>query len=120
MDTSKTFLIGLLGEGISASRSPDIHQSEAKTLGQVLVYRMVDFQRFQVPAAQLSSILTAAEHFGFDALNITHPFKQLVIPFLSELSGEATIIGSVNTVVLQEGSRVGHNTDWFGFYESFR
>jgi shikimate dehydrogenase len=57
---------------------------------------------------------------GFTGLNITHPCKQLVMPLLDDLSGDARALGAVNTVVLEDGKRVGHNTDWFGFAESFR
>jgi shikimate 5-dehydrogenase len=51
---------------------------------------------------------------------ITHPCKQLVIPLLDDLSDDARALGAVNTVVLKDGKRVGHNTDWFGFAENFR
>jgi shikimate dehydrogenase len=43
-----------------------------------------------------------------------------VIPHLDELSPDAEALGAVNTVVLRDGRRVGHNTDWSGFVESFR
>ena len=57
---------------------------------------------------------------GFAGLNITHPCKQAVIPLLHELSPDAQALGAVNTVVLRDGKRVGHNTDWWGFAENFR
>jgi shikimate dehydrogenase len=43
-----------------------------------------------------------------------------VLPLLHDLSPDARALGAVNTVVLRDGKRVGHNTDWFGFAESFR
>ncbi|WP_440982653.1 shikimate dehydrogenase, partial [Shinella sumterensis] len=51
--------------------------------------------------------------------NITHPCKQTVIPYLTRLSDDAEMLGAVNTVVFQNGERVGHNTDWYGFYKNF-
>jgi shikimate dehydrogenase len=51
---------------------------------------------------------------------VTHPFKQSIIAELDELSGEAADIGAVNTVVFRAGEAVGHNTDCWGFAESFR
>lgn len=42
------------------------------------------------------------------------------MPLLDELSDEAAAIGAVNTVVLTNGKRIGHNTDWWGFAESFK
>ena len=57
---------------------------------------------------------------GFAGLNITHPAKQAVLPLLDELSEAAGALGAVNTVVFEAGRRIGHNTDWWGFAESFR
>ncbi|WP_185073447.1 shikimate dehydrogenase, partial [Pseudomonas protegens] len=45
---------------------------------------------------------------------------QSILPLLDELSPEARGIGAVNTVVLKDGKRVGHNTDCLGFAEGFR
>ena len=53
-------------------------------------------------------------------LPLTHPVKQAVIPLLDDLSEDASALGAVNTVVFQAGRRMGHNTDWSGFAESFR
>ncbi|HCV71752.1 MAG TPA: shikimate dehydrogenase, partial [Agrobacterium sp.] len=41
------------------------------------------------------------------------------LPHLHELSDDARMLGAVNTVVFKDGRRIGHNTDWYGFYESF-
>jgi shikimate dehydrogenase len=57
---------------------------------------------------------------GFSGLNITHPCKQKIIPFLTDLSDDAHLLGTVNTVLLRSGKRIGHNTDWSGFAESLR
>ena len=62
----------------------------------------------------------AAERMGFAGLNITHPCKQSVLPLLTDLSDDARALGAVNTVVLRDGRRWGHNTDWLAFSESFR
>jgi shikimate dehydrogenase len=65
-------------------------------------------------------LLLAAELMNFTGLNITFPCKQTIIPLLDELSPEARGIGAVNTVVLKDGKRIGHNTDCLGFAEGFR
>jgi shikimate dehydrogenase len=57
---------------------------------------------------------------GFDGLNITHPCKQAIIPYLDELSDNARALGAVNTVILKDGRKIGENTDWSGFAEPFR
>ena len=68
----------------------------------------------------LPDLLMAAERMNFTGLNITFPCKQAIIPLLDELSPQARGIGAVNTVVLKDGKRIGHNTDCLGFAEGFR
>ena len=113
-------LLGLIGAGIQASRSPALHMQEAASQGFPCVYRLIDLDRIEGGAAALPDLLTAAERLGFAGLNITFPCKQAVIPLLHALSPEAEALGAVNTVVLRGGRRVGHNTDCSGFAESFR
>jgi shikimate dehydrogenase len=118
--SERAVLIGLLGRGIGSSRSPVMHEREGARLGMDYVYRLIDFDQFGLDDAALGKIVASAEALGFSGLNVTHPFKQNVIPFLTDLSPEASAIGAVNTVVLRDGRRVGYNTDSWGFAESFR
>ncbi|MBL0405601.1 shikimate dehydrogenase [Microvirga aerilata] len=113
-------LVGLVGAGIQASRTPKLHEREGARQGLRYVYKLIDLEALGVDASALPEILTAAERLGFAGLNVTHPCKQAVIPFLDELSPDAAALGAVNTVVLKDGRRIGHNTDWWGFAESFR
>lgn len=115
-----TILLGLIGAGIQASRTPAMHEQEAAAQGRRCIYKLIDLDRLGLRPDSLEELLTAAERMGFAGLNITHPCKQAVIPLLSELSADAAAIGAVNTVVLRDGKRIGHNTDWSGFAESFR
>ncbi|HSR06474.1 MAG TPA: shikimate dehydrogenase [Bryobacteraceae bacterium] len=119
-ETPASFLIGLIGSGIQASRTPAMHMLEASRQGLRYVYKLIDLEKLGVGVEALPELLNAAERLGFDGLNITHPCKQAVIPLLTELSAEARAIGAVNTVVLRDGKRSGHNTDCTGFAESFR
>jgi shikimate dehydrogenase len=113
-------LVGLVGTGIQASRTPALHEREGAKQGLRYVYKLIDLEVLGLDAGALPEILTAAQRFGFSGLNITHPCKQSVIPYLDELSPDAAALGAVNTVVLKDGRRIGHNTDWWGFAESFR
>src|SRR5665213_3673054 len=119
-ESQPSFLIGLIGSGIQASRTPAMHMLEASRQGLRYVYKLIDLEKLGLGVEALPGLLTAAERLGFDGLNITHPCKQAVIPLLTDLSAEARAIGAVNTVVLREGKRSGHNTDCTGFAESFR
>jgi shikimate dehydrogenase len=97
-----------------------MHEREGTEQGIRYIYKLIDLEAPGLDASALPDILTAAQRFGFAGLNITHPCKQTVIPLLDELSPDAEALGAVNTVVLKEGRRIGHNTDWWGFAESFR
>ena len=119
-ESQASFLIGLIGAGIQASRTPAMHMLEASRQGLRYVYKLIDLDKLGLGVEALPALLNAAEHLGFDGLNITHPCKQAVIPLLTELSEEARSIGAVNTVVLRNGKRSGHNTDCTGFAEGFR
>jgi len=119
MGRPDTLLLGLIGSGIGGSRSPAMHEGEAAAHGLRCIYQLVDLDRLGLTTDALPDLVTGAERMGFAGLNITHPCKQAVIPLLTGLSDDARAIGSVNTVVFDAGSRVGHNTDWQGFSRSF-
>ena len=120
MKPGSSYLVGLIGAGIQASRTPAMHEREAAEQGLHCEYRLIDLEKLQVGAEALPDLLKEAERKGFAGLNITYPCKQSVLALLHELSDDARAIGAVNTVVLSNGLRVGHNTDWWGFAESFR
>jgi shikimate dehydrogenase len=113
-------LLGLIGEGIQGSRTPEMHMREGEAQGLRLVYRLIDLTKLGLAVEALPELLTGVERAGFDGLNITHPCKQAVIPSLDELSDDARALGAVNTVLFRDGKRIGHNTDWSGFAEPFR
>ena len=116
----QSFLVGLIGAGIQASRTPAMHEREGAEQGLLYLYKLIDLENLALGADALPDLLTAAERMGFTGLNITYPCKQSVIPLLTNLSDDARALGAVNTVVLRDGKRIGHNTDWWGFAESFR
>src|SRR5262245_4384981 len=106
-----SILVGLLGRGIQSSRTPAMHEAEGRALGVSYVYRLLDTDLMAEAAIGLGELISRAEHFGFTGFNVTFPYKQDIIPLLDELSPSAEALGSVNTVVLDGGRRVGHNTD---------
>jgi shikimate dehydrogenase len=117
----RSVLVGLIGAGIGASRTPAMHEREGAAQGLTYIYKLIDLETLGLTAEALPELLTAARRFGFAGLNITHPGKQAVIPLLDDLSPDARALGAVNTVVFgRDGRAVGHNTDWSGFAEAFR
>lgn len=120
MTQTSSILAGLIGAGIQASRTPAMHEHEGDAQGIRYLYRLIDLDQLGVTSAALPELLDAAQRLGFTGLNITFPCKQAIIPLLDELSPEARGIGAVNTVVFQDGKRIGHNTDCLGFAEGLR
>ena len=55
---------------------------------------------------------------GLKGLNITIPYKQVVIPYLNEIDETALHIGAVNCINIKNGLLKGYNTDYLGFKNS--
>lgn len=113
-------LCGLIGAGIQGSRSPALHEAEARAQGLQLRYELIDLDVLGAGPEALPGLLEDAARKGFRGLNITFPCKQAVIPLLDGLSEEARAIGAVNTVVIAGGKLTGHNTDGPGWGWGFR
>lgn len=110
---SRGYRVALLGNGIKPSLSPALHMAEARRLGLDYEYRTVDLGgRREV---DLGAELQRLEDAGFDAANVTHPFKQAVLGHVADLSPVVRRLGSANLVLLGDGRRTAHNTDVTGF-----
>jgi shikimate dehydrogenase len=115
-----SYLLGLVGSGIGASLTPAMQEREGDEAGLRISYRLIDADRRGFGVQDLPDVLAWAQRLGFDGLNVTHPFKQAVIPLLDELSEDAADLGAVNTVVFRDGRALGRNTDWSGYGRAFR
>lgn len=116
----KTCKIGLIGRGIQLSRTPFMHEAEGKRLGLNYKYDLIDVDLMGDAPPPISEILNSLEAAGYAGVNVTFPFKQSVMEFLDDFSDAAVAVGSVNTVIFEDGRRVGHNTDVTGFEQSYR
>jgi len=112
------FLTGLVGRDIQASRSPWMHEREADAQGVRLVYSIYDFAARGWSEADVPRFLEAAALLGVAGLNVTHPYKQAVVPLLDSLSDGAQRVGAVNTIRFEDGKTTGFNTDVTGFAEA--
>ena len=114
--TQHPYLLGLVGAGVGPSLTPALHMREAKALGLDYLYRAIDLTALRIPPSEIGTVLRYAAALGFDALNVTHPCKQLVIEHLDRLDDRAARVGAVNTVIFSEaGAATGYNTDHSGF-----
>lgn len=120
MTADRAIKVGLIGASIQQSKSPFLHETEARALGLDLDYELLDLKAMGVGPEALPDLLRQVESEGYAGVNVTHPCKQAVMPLLDDLSEDAAMIGAVNTVVFEDGRRRGYNTDEWGFRESFR
>lgn len=60
------------------------------------------------------------EVYTLNGFNITIPYKEIIIPYLDELSSDAKAIQAVNTVLVKDNRLIGYNTDAYGFYKSLK
>ena len=89
----------LLGEKLGHSYSKEIHS-----------FSGINYSLKEVEKNEIENFLKQ----DFDGFNVTIPYKKEIISYLDQLDQSASEIGSVNTVVRENGMLIGHNTDVFG------
>ena len=110
----KTRLYGLLGNPVSHSLSPFIHNEGFRRLSINARY-----MAFLVEEKELESTLSALRKMGVGGLNLTMPLKEAALPFCDSLSKEARLSSSINTLVFSEnGEMIGCSTDGIGFFRA--
>ena len=113
--TGKTKIVGVIGDPVEHSHSPQMHNAAFVELGLNYVYVPFHIQPDALPAA-----IEGFKAINVVGLNVTIPHKQAVIPFLDEISREVELIGAVNTLTFENGRIKGDNTDGLGFLEGMR
>lgn len=113
------YLVGLIGAGVGPSLTPALHMAEARAHSIDYLYRTIDLPALGLEASDVGELIRYGRLLGYDAFNITHPCKQLVIPHLDRVEDRAAALGAVNTVVFEDGRAVGYNTDVTGFATAF-
>ena len=111
MPTDKKIL-GIFGNPIKHTLSPVIHDNLSDMLG--LNERYIPFQIED----RLGDYVKAAYDSHILGLNITVPYKEKVIPYLTDIDRDAERIGAVNTLVRTDNGYKGYNTDMEGLYKS--
>jgi shikimate dehydrogenase len=103
-------ILGLIGHPLGHSFSPLLHNVAIKNKGLNYVYL-----NFDVDFKFLSEAINGLRVLNFRGLNVTIPYKEVIIPMLDKLDPLAEEIGAVNTIVNDEGVLKGYNTDVYGF-----
>lgn len=99
-------LYGVVGHDIGYSLSPFIFHMAFNSLGWRADYSVIDIEKSELPG-----LLEAMRYAPIRGLNVTKPYKEVVVPFLDRLDESAKIVGAVNTIVKSGRQLVGFNTD---------
>jgi len=109
----KKFLV--IGNPIEHSLSPTLHNYWIKDNNIDAIYEKTKLDEYE-----LEHIVLQIKQKKIEGVNVTVPFKKAIIPFLDELTAEATSTQSVNTLYLKDNKVIGHNTDIVGFETSIK
>ncbi len=113
MVTVDTKLIGLLGEPLKQTFSPQMHNETFEKLHLDYFYFPIE-----VNNENLETVVNGIRKMHFAGFNVTKPNKIKIMEYLDEVDELAEKIGSVNTVVIKDGKLKGYNTDGEGFVQS--
>ena len=105
----------VIGNPIDHSLSPKLHNYWLKENKIQAIY-----DKKKIDEKGLKSVISEIKEKKIDGINITVPFKKIVIPYLDKLSPEAEQTQSVNTIILNNNCLVGHNTDIAGFTKAIK
>lgn len=108
--TGYTKLTGLLGSPVAHSKSPMMHNESFRQLGLDFVYLA-----FDVKEEGLETAVEGLKVLGVRGWNVTMPDKNKMCDLADQLSVASRISHSVNTIVNENGTLVGHTTDGVGF-----
>ena len=104
--TGHTRIVGVIGDPIEHSRSPQMHNAALAKADLDYVY-----VPFHVRPDDLADAIAGFKALNVVGINVTLPHKQAVIPYLTSISREAELIGAVNTLTFVDGNIHGDNTD---------
>ena len=106
---------GLIGKNIDYSFSKTFFTTKFKN---DLKYSNYEYLNYDLKS--LNEINSVFENKNIFGLNVTIPYKEKVIKYLDEISKEAKNIGSINTICINSGQKIGYNTDIYGFSETIK
>ncbi len=111
----KTKLIGVIGNPIEHTMSPQLQNTIFSAIGENCIY-----VPFHIEKDDLEDAVKGFKALNAVGFNITVPFKKDIMKYLDEISDKAVIIDAVNTVKISNGRLTGYNTDAEGFSRAFK
>jgi len=110
---NNTKIVGVIGHPIKHTLSPIMHNYAYKNLNLDYVYLP-----FDISSIGLHDSLKGMVALGIRGFNVTIPHKERIMEYMDELSDSAKIVGAVNTVVNDNGTLIGYNTDVNGIIKT--
>ena len=104
---------GLLGEKLSHSYSPIIHEYVFEKLNIDASYELIECK-----VEELKDYVELIKSGVYSGLNVTIPYKKVIMQYLDVIDDKALKIGSVNTIYLKDDKVIGTNTDYDGFLKT--
>jgi shikimate dehydrogenase len=109
--------LGLIGDNIRDSRSPDLHRLAGRLCGLEVEYELLIPREL---GRDFDEVFRRCRDDGLRGVNVTYPYKELVVSRLAIRSPDVGRVGTSNTVVFTPDGPVGHNTDYLGFIAAYR
>ena len=113
MISGKTKICALIGDPVEHTMSPAIHNTAFSETGLDYVY-----VAFGVKAEELDKAIEGMKALNIRGMSVTMPHKVTILKLLDKLDPLAEKIGSVNTIVNDDGVLTGYNTDATGFLQA--
>jgi shikimate dehydrogenase len=114
-DIAPPIRLGVLGDPVAHSFSPEMQNAALQESGLALQYAP-----FQIAPNELAEALRLLRELDFVGLNLTVPHKIAALSLVDEAEERARKIGAINTIVFREGKSLGCNTDGPGFERAIR
>lgn len=102
-----TEVYAVIADPIGHSLSPLIHNTAFAKLGMNRVYLPI-----RVPREDIAQFMEDAPKLDIKGLSVTIPHKETIMPTLTKVDAAVKGIGACNTVIFQDGERIGYNTDF--------
>ena len=105
----------IIGNPISHSLSPIMHNYWFKK------YKInAEYELLKIDKSEIQNVINKIKNKEIRGINVTLPYKNLIIPFLNKTINDANETHSVNTVMLDDNNNlIGENTDVFGFQAAY-
>ena len=117
MTAAARIRLGLIGDNIAASRSPDLHRIAGRLCGLDVGYELL------IPREQemdFETLFRSCADGSWRGVNVTYPYKEVAAAMVDIRDPLVRRIGAVNTVVFEDAGPAGHNTDHSGFIAAWR